>query len=161
MYQGKSSIRTWRRMKRLLQARSLALEEEEIENRPQSFIKSYRSNEIAKPHQQPQIEKQLTKKTSLLIDLLATNNQPMPPISISKEEKLTFMLICNQGEFFMELKEVEQIIILEEAFTTVEISNEVDKPLEVYRGVRQDKFFEVLLPMEESQHHCNLFIMIS
>jgi len=32
MYQGKSLIRTWRRVERLLQARSLALEEEEMEN---------------------------------------------------------------------------------------------------------------------------------
>ena len=34
MYQGKPPIRTWRLMERLLQARSFALEEEEMENRP-------------------------------------------------------------------------------------------------------------------------------
>jgi len=34
MYEGKPHIRTWRRMRRLLQTRSLALEEKEMEIRP-------------------------------------------------------------------------------------------------------------------------------
>jgi len=51
MYQGKLPIRTWRRMKILLQARCLTLKEEEMKNRPGPFMRSYRSNKIAKPHQ--------------------------------------------------------------------------------------------------------------
>jgi len=49
MYQGKPLIRTWRCMKRLLQARFLALEEEEMKIRPRPFMRSYRSNETVKP----------------------------------------------------------------------------------------------------------------
>jgi len=30
--------------------------------------------------------------------------KPMPPILSSKEEKQQLMSICNQGEFFMELR---------------------------------------------------------
>ena len=53
-YQDKPPIRTWRQLKRLLQARSLALEEEEMEHRPLQYMRFYRSNETAEPHQQPQ-----------------------------------------------------------------------------------------------------------
>jgi len=47
MYQGKPPIRTWRRMKKLLQTRCIALEEEEMEIRPPAVMRSYRSNKIA------------------------------------------------------------------------------------------------------------------
>ena len=48
MYQGKSPIRTWRQMNILLQARSLSLEEEEIEIGPRPFMRSYWSNKTIK-----------------------------------------------------------------------------------------------------------------
>ena len=103
-------------MKRFLQTHSLALGEEEMENRPRLFMRSYRSNEIAKPHQQPSIEEKSTKGDASLIDLSATDNQFMPPIPSSKKEKSQLVPICNQGEFFIELKEVKQGIALEEVF---------------------------------------------
>jgi len=62
MYQCKSLIRTWRRVERLLQARSLTLEEEEMEN--QSYMRFYRSNKTAQLHQQPPVEEPLTKGDS-------------------------------------------------------------------------------------------------
>jgi len=40
------------------------------------------------------------------------------------------MLICNQGEFFVEPKEIKQIVALEEISTTTEISEGVDKSQE-------------------------------
>jgi len=47
MYQDKPPLRTWSQMRRLLHVRSLALKEEEMENRPQPFIRSHQSNKIA------------------------------------------------------------------------------------------------------------------
>jgi len=108
MYQGKPPIRTWRQMKRLLQAYNFALEEEEIENRPGPFMRYYSSNEIAEPDQQPSIKEQSTKGDSSLTDILATNTQCKPPIQEStEEEKTNFMPMCNQHEFFVEPKKVE------------------------------------------------------
>ena len=49
----------------------------------------------------------------------------MPPIQESTEERLNLIFMCNQDEFFVEPKEVEQDIILEVS-TTVEIFK-VDK----------------------------------
>jgi len=46
MYQDKSPIRTWSRMKRILQVYNFALEEEELENRPRPFMRFYQLNEI-------------------------------------------------------------------------------------------------------------------
>jgi len=43
-------------MKRLLQAHCLALEEEEMENQPRLFMRSYRSNETAEPQPQSPIK---------------------------------------------------------------------------------------------------------
>jgi len=54
MYQDKPPIRTWSRMKRFLQAHSFAF--------GGPFIRFYRSNEIAKPHQQPPVEEQQSKE---------------------------------------------------------------------------------------------------
>jgi len=93
--------------KRLLQARSLALEEKDMEIQPRPFIRSYRSNETTESHQQPSIEKKSIKEDASLIDIPAIDHQPMPPISSPKEEKPKFMHICNQDEFFMEPKEIK------------------------------------------------------
>jgi len=95
-------------MKRLLQAHSFALEEEEMENRPRPFMRSYQSNKTAEPHQQPLIEEQPTKGDSSSTDILITDTHPMPPIQESiEEEKQNLMPICNQGEFFVEPKEIK------------------------------------------------------
>jgi len=52
----------------------------------------------------------------------------MPPIQEStEEEKPNLMLMCNLDKFFVEPKEVEQDIALEEVSTIVEIPEEVDK----------------------------------
>jgi len=60
----------------------------------------------------------------------------MPPIQESiEEEKPNFMSICNKGEFFVESTEVKHSLVLEEVSLTVESPNEVDKPLEEYKGV--------------------------
>jgi len=67
----------------------------------------------------------------------------MPPIPSLKEEKLTFMSICNQGEFFVEPKELKQGVALEEVFTTAEIPKEVDKLQEECKGFEINKL-EVL-----------------
>jgi len=63
------------------------------------------------------------------------------------------MHVCNQGEFFAEPKEVELGIILEEVSTTAEVPKEVDKSLEEYKGVKHDKLFEVLPPVEDIPDH--------
>ena len=96
-------------MKRLLQSRSLALEEEEMEIRPRPFMRSYWSNETAEPYQQPSIEEKSTQEDASLIDISATDHQPMPPIP-SPKEKPKFMTICNQGEFFMEPKKINIVL---------------------------------------------------
>ena len=75
MHQDKSLIRNWRRMRRLLQACCFALEEEEMEIRPQLFLRSYRLNETAESQHQPPIEKKSTKRDSSSSDNPATNNQ--------------------------------------------------------------------------------------
>jgi len=53
------------------------------------------------------------------------------------------MSICNQGEFFVEPKEVEQGIALKEVSPTSEIPEKVDKSLGESKGVDNDKLFEV------------------
>ena len=45
--------------------------------------------------------------------------KPLLPITSSKEEKLKLMLVYNQDEFFVEPKEVEQNLVLEEVSPTV------------------------------------------
>jgi len=101
-------------MKRLLQALSFALAEEEMKNRPRPFMRSHQSNKTAEQYQQPPVEEQSTKRDSS--NLQATNSQaqsldeiikPIPAISNLKREKPQLMPICNQGSFFVEPKEVE------------------------------------------------------
>jgi len=62
------------------------------------------------------------------------------------------MPIRNQGEFFVDPKEVEQDIALEVSPTT-EIPKEVDKSLDECKKVGHDKLFEVSPPMEDIPHH--------
>ena len=87
-------------------------------------MRSFRSNETVELQQQPPIEEPSTQKDSSLIDLLASNNQPIPPIPSPKEEKSNFIPTCNQGEFFMEPKEIKQGIALEGVSLT-EISKKI------------------------------------
>jgi len=116
-------------MKRLLQAYILVLEAEEMEIRPPPVMRAYRSNEPAEQHQQPSIEETSTQEDSSLIDLPAANNQPIPPIPGTREEKSEFISICNRGEFFVESEEIEQTLVLEEISPAVEISEEMDQSL--------------------------------
>ena len=97
-------------MKRLLQALSFALAEEEMKNRPRPFMRSHQSNKTAEQYQQPPVEEQSTKRDSS--NLQATIGQvqsfdevmkPMSPIPNPKEENPQLMPICNQIEFFVEL----------------------------------------------------------
>ena len=71
------------------------------------------------------------------------------------------MPVCNQGEFFMEPKEVEHNIILEEVSTTDEIPEEVDTSREEWKGVGHDKVLEILPPMKDNPHHIRLLFMVS
>jgi len=89
-------------MKRFLQAHSLALEEEEMENQLRSYMKIYQSNETVKPHQQLPVEELLIKSNSLNLQVTISEAQsldevmkPMPPIPTSKEEKPQLMPIRN------------------------------------------------------------------
>jgi len=68
-----TTYKTWRRMRRLLQARNLALEEEEMENRSRPFMRSHQSNKTTEQHQQPLVEEQSIKRDSL--NLQATISQ--------------------------------------------------------------------------------------
>ena len=74
-----------RRMKRRLQARCLALEEENIENPPRLFMRSYESNETVEPQSQPPIEEQSTQGDLSSTNIPTIDNQPMPPFPFSKE----------------------------------------------------------------------------
>ena len=158
MYQGKSLIRTWRRIRRLLQARarSFALQEEEIEIQPRPFMRSYWLNETAESHQQPLVEEQPIKRDSSNLQATISQAQlnevikPMPPIPSSKEENLKLMPVCNQGEFFVEPKKVEQSIALEEVSPTDEIFEEKNQSLEECNRVVHDKLLEILPPMKDN-----------
>jgi len=77
-------------------------------------MRFYWSNQTTETHQQAPVEEQLTKRDSS--NLQATINQVqsldevmqlMPPIPNLKEEKQTFIHICNQGEFFLEPKKIK------------------------------------------------------
>ena len=99
-------------MKRLLQAHSFDLEEDEMENQPRLFMRFYQSNETAKPHQQPPVEEQSTKRDSSNFQATINHAQsldevmkPMPSISSSKEEKPQLAPACNKNEFFVKPKE--------------------------------------------------------
>jgi len=50
MYQGKPPIRTWRWMRRLLQAHCLALGEKEMKNQSRPFMRSHQSNKTTEQH---------------------------------------------------------------------------------------------------------------
>jgi len=85
--------------------------------------------------------------------------KPMPPIQeFTEEEKSKFIPMCNQDEFFVESTEIKQSLILEEVSPTVEIPEEVDKPLEEYKEVGQDKLFEFLPPTKDNQHHATFIL---
>ena len=85
--------------------------------------------------------------------------KPMPLIQDSTEKKKPkFMPICNQGKFFVDPKEVAQSLALEESSTTAEITEEIDKSLEEYKGVGQYKLFEVLPSMKDIQHHSTFIL---
>ena len=96
-------------------------------------MRSHRSNEIAELHQQPSIEVKSTKKDASLIDIPATDHQPMSLIPSRKEEKPKFILICNQGELFMKSKEIKQCIVLEGVSPTAEILKKIESSLEEYK----------------------------
>jgi len=70
--------------------------------------------------------------------------KPMSLIHSPKEERPKLMPICNQGEFFMEPKEIKQSLVLEEVFPTAEVFEELDKSLKKYKRVGHDKLFEIL-----------------
>ena len=53
-----------------------------------------------------------------------------PPILGPKEEKLNFIFICNRGEFFVESREKEQSLALEEVSPTIKISEAIDQSFE-------------------------------
>ena len=63
------------------------------------------------------------------------------------------MLVCNQVEFFIEPKEVEQGITLEEVSPTIKIPKKVDKSLDEGKEVKHDKLFEVSPFEEDIPHH--------
>jgi len=104
-------------------------------------------------NQQSSIEEKSTKKDSSLIDIPTTDNQPMPPIPSSKEEKSNFMPVCNQGEFFVEPKEIKQGITLEGVSPTVEIPEKIEPSLEEFKEAVHEKLTEGLPPMKDIQHH--------
>jgi len=65
--------------------------------------------------------------------------------------------VCNQGEFFVEPKEIKHVIALGEVPTTAKISKEVDKLQDKCRGVGINKF-EVLPSMEDNHHHGTIIL---
>ena len=71
--------------------------------------------------------------------------RPIPPApKPTKEEDSKFTSICNQGELFMEPKEVKQGIVLEKISPTAEVLKEENKPLEEFKEVVYDKFVDIL-----------------
>ena len=86
--------------------------------------------------------------------------KPMPTISNLKVEKPNFMPICNQGEFFVEPKNIKQGIALEEVPSTVEIPEEIDLSLEGSKGIVHDKRLETLAPMEDIPHHGTVILHV-
>jgi len=79
--------------------------------------------------------------------------KPMPLIPSPKEEKSNFMSICNQGEFFIEPKDIKQGIALKEVSLTAEIFEEKDQSLEECNRVVHDKLLKILPPMRDNQYH--------
>ena len=159
MYQGKPSIKTWMQMRRLLHARSLALEEEEMENQPQPFRRSPQSNKTLEQHQQLPVKEQSTKRDSLNLRVIIRQAQSLDEVMnspSSKEKKPQLVPICNQGEFFVEPKEINQSVVLEEVSIIAEILEEVNK-LQECKGVGINKF-EVLLSMEDNHHHDTIIL---
>ena len=77
----------------------------------------------------------------------------MSPIPSSKEEKPQLVLVCNQGEFFVEPKEIKQGVTLEEVSTTIEIPKKVDKSLDKCQEVGHDELFEKSPPVEDIPYH--------
>jgi len=56
------------------------------------------------------------------------------------------------------INEIKKSLILQEVSPIVEIPEDVDKPLEEYKEVRQDKFFEDLPPIKNDEHHDTLIL---
>ena len=79
--------------------------------------------------------------------------KPILPISSPKEEKLKFMPMCNQSEFFMESKKIKQNLTLEEIILPAEVPEELDKSLDEYKGVVYDKLVDILSSRRDIQHH--------
>ena len=156
MYQGKPPIRTWRQMKRLLQARSFTLKEEEIENQPQPFMRYYWSDKTIEPHQQSSIKDQSTKGDSSSTDKLETDTQPMNQSKGLEKKKSQISCPCAIKTFFMEPNKVEQGITLKEVSTTIKIPEEVDKSQEC-KGVMINKI--EILPSMEDDHHYGMIIL--
>ena len=50
----------------------------------------------------------------------------MPHVLSPKEENPQLVPVCNQGEFFVKPKEIEQGVVLEEVFTAAEVPKEID-----------------------------------
>jgi len=89
----------------------------------------YRLNETAKPHQQPPVEEQLTKRDSSNFQAATSQAQsldevmkPVPPIPSLKKEKPQLVPACNQGKFFVELKKIKQSVALEEVSIALKFS---------------------------------------
>jgi len=81
----------------------------------------------------------------------------MPHIPSSNEEKPQLVPVYNQGEFFMEPKEINQGIALEKISTTAEIPKEVNKLQEKCKGIEINKL-EVLPSMKDNQHHGTIIL---
>ena len=70
-----------------------------------------------------------------------------------EEEKPNLISICNQGEFFVEPKEIKKGIALEEVSPITEIPKEVNKSLDECKEVGHDELFEVSPTVEDIPHH--------
>ena len=68
----------------------------------------------------------------------------LPAPKSKKEEEPQLTSVCNQGEFFVEPKEVKQDIILKEISPNAEVLKEVDKLLEEFKEIVHDKFANIL-----------------
>jgi len=64
------------------------------------------------------------------------------PIPDPKEEKSNFISICNRDKFFVESREIEQSLTLEEVSPTAKIFKEMDQSFEEYNGVVHNKLLK-------------------
>ena len=148
MYQGKLPIRVWRRTKRLLQANSLALEEEEMKIRPPPAMRFYWSNKTTEQHQQPSIEEPSTQEDYSLIDLAAISNLLIPPIPIPKEEEIHIQLRW----VFSGIKgNRERFVLFDKGKVapSIDIPKKVDQSLEEFKEVIYDELPKWLPPKRD------------